>query len=171
MPKNITEIFLEEILGEKEGIAYVPTKDVKTGHFQQYFFAWPAQKREIITHLLLECKTKEVYLAPSLFKEMSSKKTDWLGSHFVWVEFDGNALEVNRNGIPEPTLVIQSSTEGHEHWYWKLKSGTQGRFYGPLGRDTMRAGGRYGSQSEITESSGMKILKDLRNSQKTLRLI
>lgn len=119
---NITEDFLNEILGDREGIAYAPTKDIATGHFQQYFFSWPDQKKDVLTHLLQQSRTVDVYISPSLFNKHSSLKADWKGSHYAWIEFDGNAPETTPKGIPEPTIRIQSSEAKHEHWYWKLKN-------------------------------------------------
>lgn len=119
---DVTKDFLDEILGEREGIAYAPTKDPETSFWQEYYFSWPEQKESLLTHVISASRTQEVYLAPSLFKKHSAKKVDWLGTKWLWCEFDGNAPESLSNGIPEPTIRVQSSTSGHEHWYWRLKN-------------------------------------------------
>lgn len=115
------ESFLDNLFENNEGFVYVPTKKPATGYWQVYFFSWPQQRTDIVTHILDATKTKDVYVAPSLFKESKKPdKSNWLGSNYVWVEFDGNAPDSLPDGIPTPTYRIQSSTKGHEHWYWKL---------------------------------------------------
>lgn len=114
------ESFIESLFERQEGFVYTPTKDPATGRWQTYFFKYPNQKTDIITHICHETDTKEVYLAPSLFKRPQAVKASWKGTSFVWVEFDGNAPDSLPNGIPEPSIRIQSSTKGHEHWYWNL---------------------------------------------------
>src|SRR3982750_2449207 len=112
--------FLGTLFEGQEGFVYAPTKNPKTGHWQTYFFTYPAQRADIVTHMMDATRTKEVYLAPSLFKEPTAKQPAWKGSHYVWTEFDGNAPKELPKGIPEPSIRIQSSTKGHEHWYWRL---------------------------------------------------
>lgn len=119
---NITKDFMDEIFGEREGFVYAPTKNHQTDYWQTYFFHWPDQKRDLLTHITEQSRHVDVYLSPSIFKEPSPKKSAWRGSHYVWVEFDGNAPNTLPNGIPEPSVRIQSSTEGHEHWYWRLNT-------------------------------------------------
>lgn len=119
----VTEVenFLDTMFEGQKGYVYTPTKS-DTGFWQQYFFKWPEKREQIITHILTSTKDKDVYVAPSLFKTQSDKKPAWKGSHYVWIEFDGNAPDHTPDGIPEPTIRIQSSTKGHEHWYWRLNS-------------------------------------------------
>lgn len=116
-----TKDFMDEIFGEFEGFVCAPTK-TRSGYFQQYFFKWPEQKTDLLTHITEQSRTVDVYLSPSLFNDHSTKKVDWKGSHYVWVEFDGNAPQTKElpSGIPAPSIQIQSSETGHEHWYWRL---------------------------------------------------
>lgn len=114
------ESFMETLFEGQEGYVYTPTKDPATGRWQTYFFKYPEQRQDAVTHILDATKTKEAYLAPSLFKKTQATKGAWKGTSFVWVEFDGNAPDVLPNGIPDPSIRIQSSTKGHEHWYWRL---------------------------------------------------
>lgn len=122
MPERAEEIvaFLDTLFGNQEGYVYCPTKNVDTEYWQPYFFKWPSQKTPILTHLMDQSKDKDCYVAPSLFKAPSDKKQAWKGSNHVWIEFDGNAPRKLPEGIPEPTIKIQSSVKGHEHWYWRL---------------------------------------------------
>lgn len=112
--------FIESLFEQREGFVYTPTKDPATGRWQTYFFKYPDQKTDAISHICHETDNKEVYLAPSLFKRPQATKAAWKGTSFVWVEFDGNAPDSLPNGIPEPSIRIQSSTKGHEHWYWNI---------------------------------------------------
>lgn len=112
------ENFLENLFKAEKGYVYTPTKNPATGHWQPHFYKWPQQKDHIVTHLLDQTKTKECYVAPSLFKAPNAEKPAWKGTYNVWVEFDGNAPRDTPSGIPQPTTRIQSSESGHEHWYW-----------------------------------------------------
>lgn len=117
-----TEIssFLDTLFSvDQKGYIYSPTKS-DTGHWQPYFFKWPQQRQDAIMHMLTQSKHSDVYLAPSLFKAPSAKKQAWKGSNYVWIEFDGNVPETLPNGIPEPSIRVQSSESSHEHWYWQL---------------------------------------------------
>jgi len=116
------ESFIKSLFDQQEGFVYTPTKDPATGRWQTYFFKYPDQVPDAVTHICHETDRKEVYLAPSLFKRPQATKAAWKGTSFVWVEFDGNAPDNLPNGIPEPTVRIQSSTKGHEHWYWRLNN-------------------------------------------------
>lgn len=115
------ESFLDSLFEGQKGYVYTPTKG-GTEYWQPYFFKWPEQKTAIITHILKATKNEDVYVAPSLFKAPSDKKPAWKGSNFVWVEFDGNAPKDPPDGIPAPSIRIQSSVSRHEHWYWRLDS-------------------------------------------------
>jgi hypothetical protein len=114
------EGFLKTLFEGQEGFVYAPTKNPTTGHWQTYFFTFPQQRNDIVTHMMDATKSKEVYLSPSLFSAPDAKQGNWKGSNYVWTEFDGNAPRKLPQGIPEPTIVVQSSTPGHEHWYWRL---------------------------------------------------
>ncbi len=114
------ESFLDNLFGSESGFVYAPTKNPATGHWQKYFFSWPEQRSDIVTHMMDATRTKEAYIAPSLFSRMDATKDAWRGTRYVWVDFDGNAPGELPEGIPSPSIRIQSSTRGHEHWYWRL---------------------------------------------------
>lgn len=114
------ESFLDILFGDEVGFVYVPTKNPATGHWQKYFFSWPEQRADIVSHMMDATRTKEAYIAPSLFSRMDATKDAWRGTRYVWVDFDGNAPTELPEGIPEPTIKVQSSTAKHEHWYWRL---------------------------------------------------
>jgi len=119
--ENLGE-FLDFLFEGQDGYVYSPTKEPATGYWQPYHFKWPDSRESIITHILRQSRTTDVYISPSLFSEGSGKKEAWKGSQFIWCEFDGNASDANIAEIPPPSLRIQSSTKGHEHWYWRLNT-------------------------------------------------
>jgi hypothetical protein len=104
---------------EDKGYVYSPTKD-EHGDWETHFFKWPQKRQDIILHILSHSLDFDVYLSPSLFKAPSAKQQAWKGTHYVWIEFDGNVPENLPKGIPEPTIRVQSSETKHEHWYWRL---------------------------------------------------
>lgn len=113
--------FLDSLFVGQKGHVYSPVKQSDTGYWQPYWFKWPEHKSSLITHMLRQSDYGDVYISPSVFKAPSDKKAAWKGSNYVWIEFDGNAPAELPDGIPQPTIKIQSSTSKHEHWYWKLK--------------------------------------------------
>lgn len=114
--------FFDALYGEQEGWVYSPTKEpepTKDPRFEKYFFKWPAERNELIEHCITKSYEWEVYYGPALFQYPTGKQEDFLGTNYVWCEFDGNApMEIE--GLPQPAIKIQSSTPGHQHWYWRL---------------------------------------------------
>ncbi len=110
--------FLRFLYGNRTGYVYAPTKTATD--FSQYFFAYPSEINELTRFIRDKSSTAEVYIAPALFNERSSLKQHFASTEVVWVEFDGKVPNELPKGIPEPTLKLQSSLPGHEHWYWKL---------------------------------------------------
>lgn len=116
---NGLNTFLDTLYKEQLGFVYVPTKNPDTGAWAQKFFIWPKEKPEIIDYIQKNHRKLEVYIAPALYKVPKISYDTFQGTYHVWCEFDGELP--NRLGdIPEPSLKIQSSTQGHEHWYWQL---------------------------------------------------
>lgn len=117
------EAFFEFIYGENQGYVYSPTKEPVTGEWYEHYFKWPEESQKLTNHVTIKSKTHEVYYAPALFKDRSGKKEDFKCTQVVWAEFDfdeDEPMSMLQDGIPSPTLRIQSSVTGHEHWYWKL---------------------------------------------------
>jgi hypothetical protein len=115
-------LFLDFMYGEETGYAYSPTKnpDPDNPVFEQYFFHWPTEKEQLISHIQTKTQSHEVYFGPALYSsDKDAEKDSFKGTNVVWVEFDGND-PANVSDIPEPAIKIQSSTDKHEHWYWKL---------------------------------------------------
>lgn len=107
------------MLGDTVGYAYSPTLHPTTKSFEQYFFEWPKEKDRLIEHVRRFSPTHEVYYAPAIYSRPVATKDAFLGTWFVWAEFDG-VVPSDLKGVPEPSVKIQSSDEFHQHWYWKL---------------------------------------------------
>lgn len=105
---------------EEKGYVYAPLKDPATHDWNMFWYEWPAQCSDLITHVRTHTLEVEVYFSPALFREPTSPvKENVLGSHIVWTEFDGNVPKTFGD-IPPPSLRIQSSENNHEHVYWRL---------------------------------------------------
>lgn len=115
--------FFEYMYGEKAGFVYAPTKDPSTGEWTQNFFRWPEQKREIVEHFKSPT-TLELYYSPALWSTNRISRDSFMGVSVLWAEMDygiPNADTLESRGVPHPTLRIRSSTDDHQHWYWKLE--------------------------------------------------
>lgn len=114
--------FLVDLFGDNEGVIYTPTKGESAKSFIRYYFNWPSQKDEVVRHMVeANAQKKDVWVAPALLKSSkNAKKTNWLGTQYLYVDFDAGIPQTLPAGIPEPTMKIQSSVPGREHWYWKL---------------------------------------------------
>ncbi len=116
--------FFDYIWSDTEGYVYLPIQPEPYGpkDWQGFMFAWPRQRAGVIRHVLKHAATRaNVFYSPAIFSAASPKKDSVLGSWVLWVDFDGNAP----NGwedldVPRPTLIVQSSLEGHQHCYWRL---------------------------------------------------
>lgn len=108
----MTNEFLSDLFGDQEGIVYAP---VKGDRFKQHFFSWPQEREQLEQHLR-DYDNRDVYVSPVLFREKRIAPETFLGTNYLWTEFDGHIPE---NAIT-PTMRVLSSQEGHEHWYWKL---------------------------------------------------
>jgi len=115
--------FFQSIWGDYQGYAYVPVKEAASEKWETHFFQWPLQKKDIIKHVLEYTPVAEVYFGPALYVQATQPVPENIkGTSVLWTEFDGNAPKggVLGDKIPHPTMRVQSSTEGHEHFYWHL---------------------------------------------------
>lgn len=106
--------FLSDLFGDQEGVIYSPVLDT-TKVWKQYFFNWPQEQFQLENHIG-DCNKRDVYMSPVLFNAKHIAPETFKGTNYLWTEFDG-AIPTN---VIEPTIRVQSSFEGHEHWYWKL---------------------------------------------------
>jgi len=128
-PEQELAEFFSSIWGRNQGFVYLPTKHPdpemqgKPGEWETNWFRWPQEREAIIEHVTANTSKREVYYGPALYKNANAPvKENILGTQVLWTEFDGNAPRDNVLGdkIPQPTLRVRSSNEGHEHYYWHL---------------------------------------------------
>lgn len=119
---NEVHDFLDWLYSNLTGWIYVPTKDPNSSDWHQEYFQWPAQRDDAIAFIEANTTAREVYIAPAMFSKPSGLKEDFAATNVVWVDFDGNAPKQSdpSAGLNVPSLVVQSSKPGHEHWYWRL---------------------------------------------------
>ena len=115
------EKFTEFLYEGLTGYVYTPIKK-KDNSWEQYFFQWPQQKQELHDFITTSKRDGDVYISPSIFSEKSSKKAAVKATRVAWVEFDGNAKDFRE--LPEPNMIVQSSTEDHLHCYWRIEETT-----------------------------------------------
>ena len=115
--------FFDYMWSDTEGFVYLPIQPEPYGptDWQGAMFEWPRQKAGVIRYVLKHTALKaNVFYSPAIFSSASPKKDSVLGSWVLWVDFDGNAPEDWDDRVPRPTLIVQSSLEGHQHCYWRL---------------------------------------------------
>ena len=88
---------------------------------------WPEDREKIVNFLLsVSARKRDGYFAPPIYKDDAIEKTseNVLHSNCLWVDFDGNAKEglslLTLHQLPHPSYRLQTSKDGHEHWYWLL---------------------------------------------------
>ena len=127
--------FYDFFWGGQEGFVYLPTK-ARNGDWKKVFYAWPKSRDSVINHTLVSsAEGKDIYFSPVIYNKPIIEGKDHIkGSNVLWADFDGSAptwepLGTGENAskapepppdLPAPTLRIQSSTEDHQHVYWKL---------------------------------------------------
>lgn len=111
--------FLEFIYGNQTGYSYVALRPAFTDQWITYFFEWPNDRSKIADFIRAHTRDNEVYYSPALFSKPSAKQEDFKCTQVIWSEYDGQ-LPGTVDNLPVPSLRIQSSTSGHEHWYWRL---------------------------------------------------
>lgn len=111
--------FLRFLYESDTGYVYSPLKR-KSGEWEQRFFLWPGEQQALQDWISTSSLEGNVYLAPGLFNEKKATKDSFKHSNVVWVEFDGSS-KIEFNGVPEPDVVVQTSSATHIHCYWKTK--------------------------------------------------
>lgn len=124
-PVSGLEEFCNFLFGEEVGFVHLPIKDYESDKYEyNFFFKWPVERQEVIEHVERYMRSADVFIAPGMFKSRSSSVAEVHGSYVAWCDFDGNAPsleELQEHDIPLPTLRVQSSVPGHEHWYWRFE--------------------------------------------------
>lgn len=115
------EKFTEFLYGDLTGYVYAPLKK-KDNSWTPNFFQWPSQKDELHSFIQTHTREGDVYISPAIFSEKSSKKSAVKATRVAWVEFDGKTKDFG--DLPEPSMIVQSSTEDHLHCYWRIPETT-----------------------------------------------
>lgn len=123
MTDHVTEElgeFFDYMWEDTRGFVYLPVE--QDGRWMAYFFSWPAKREAVIRHVLKWAGVgANVFFSPALYGRTKPHKENVIGAHVLWVDFDGNApMAWAGLDVPEPTLIVQSSLEEHQHCYWKL---------------------------------------------------
>jgi len=101
--------------------------------FRQVLYPWPANEKDVIDFITgNHAAGSEVYFSPDLYKPEAialgrASKDLVLGSRVICLDFDGNAPDSNvwdetgiHEGLPIPSIIIQSSEVDNQHMYWVL---------------------------------------------------
>lgn len=121
--------FFDILYGDIKGTVYTvfaapqsteKLKSTSKREWNQNFYEWPTQREQIISDCFRQAASYDVYIAPALFKSADAHKENVLGANVYWVEFDGT-VPTDLAGVPEPTVRVKSSVDGHEHWYWRSR--------------------------------------------------
>ncbi len=111
--------FLKFLYEADTGYVYSPLKR-KTGEWEQRFFQWPSEVQALEAWIDTSSLEGNVYVAPGLFSEKKATKDSFKHSNVAWVEFDG-ATKIDFKDIPNPDVIVQTSSETHTHCYWKIR--------------------------------------------------
>jgi hypothetical protein len=107
--------FVENLFQDQEGYVYSPTNIIEKEEWNKHFFKWPQGASQLEDHIG-RYDNRDVYLSPVLFSKREISPESFKGTYHLWTEFDRSLPE---NPIP-PSMRIQSSLQGKEHWYWRL---------------------------------------------------
>jgi len=119
------EEFLSFLYDGLEGYVYSPNKDLskkpnEDGHWNQTFFKWPEERQSLVDYIEVSAKSLDVYLAPAVFNKPDSHKENIKCTKVLWVELDEKLPTEDNTTVAKPNYIVQTSSEQHQHWYWKL---------------------------------------------------
>ncbi len=112
------EKYIDFLYEGQHGFVYSPIK--KPDEWVSEFFAWPAERTKLLDHIRINGSDADIYICPSLFTKKEAKKDSFKSSKVVWVEFDGKE-EISFKDVPEPNLIVQTSSDTHVHCYWEIE--------------------------------------------------
>jgi nucleoside-triphosphatase THEP1 len=132
MPVPELDTFLQTIWGDTEGVVRLATRS-KELRFRTTLYQWPEHKNHILRFIEdNEAAKNEVYFSPDMFKpeamtERHATRDLVMGSRVICLDFDGNAPDISawdetgtHEGMPVPSVVVQSSKADNQHMYWVL---------------------------------------------------
>lgn len=116
------ESFLFKMFGTHSGHVYIPiTAPGDASDWQPYFFKWPEEKDKAVEHVLVKREKHDIYFSPTMFNAPDLKRENVYGTKFIWAEFNGETPdEAYVRKLPDPSMKMQTSIDGHEVWFWEL---------------------------------------------------
>lgn len=129
-PVEALNSYLELLFSTETGFVYSATKSLdlegksdEDGLWTKHWFRWPEQRDTLVRHIETSKREYDVYIGVALYETPGKAEPEFIKGTFNFhVDFDGKvptAAKLAELGIPHPTARICSSTEGHEHWYWR----------------------------------------------------
>jgi archaellum biogenesis ATPase FlaH len=119
------EKFCEFLYGDQKGIVGVGLlADAKMDHS---FYQWPEEKDSLYKTIRSNAPAFDVYIIPSLLKLKRASKVAFEASQVIWADFDG-VTPVLPEGVPEPGMMVQTSTNDHIHAYWRIPRSENAEF-------------------------------------------
>ena len=117
--ENQLEQYLEMAFSKLEGYVYSPIK--RPDSWEQKYFEFPKEGDLLRDWIRANAHdtTADVYISPVLYTRPHAIKANFKVSQVVWVEFDGDRY-IDFPGLPEPSAIIQTSSETHYHCYWSI---------------------------------------------------
>ena len=112
------EKFISFLYEGSNGFVYSPIK-VSESEWESNFFAWPAQKSALLSHIGENGQRGDVYISPAVYSKKDAKRESFKSTNVVWVEFDGKDA-IDFQDVPQPNAIVQTSTDTHVHCYWKI---------------------------------------------------
>lgn len=117
---SLSEFFTAVFGDDSSGWVRIARKSTYENQWQEHFFQWPNDRATIINMCVASAPSHDVFYSPALFKTNESGTKDNVKSARVaWCDFDGNVPE-KLGDVPKPSIRVQSSNQGFEHWYWIL---------------------------------------------------
>ncbi len=110
--------FLYEGIKGYVAIAELTRRPGLKDYMQHTFYMYPDQANQMVEHVTRRSEHIDVYMTPAMFSHPVAQKQYFLASNVSWVEFDGNPNFASH----KPSLRIQSSIPGKEHWYYRSVS-------------------------------------------------
>lgn len=111
--------FLNLLYREQEGYVYTPTIGRTAGiQFTQYWWEWPRQREEIVSHVVMRSPSVDCFVGPCLYKTRGRATKDNIkGSYVAYTEMDGD-FDPTKSPLKINFALLSSQTKGHAHLYW-----------------------------------------------------
>jgi hypothetical protein len=119
------EKFCEFLYGGQKGIVGVGL--LANAKMDHHFYSWPEEKDSLYKSIRSNAASHDVYIIPSMLKLKRASKIAFEASQVIWADFDG-VTPALPEGVPEPGMMVQTSTEDHLHAYWKIPRSENAEF-------------------------------------------